>query len=56
MNIEQIIKEAFKNELATEVKAYGIKRTVEMYGYTGPFAYFPKDIDLVEFLEELFSE
>ena len=56
MNVDQIIKEAFKKEIGVAVKAYGIERTVEMYGFTGPFAYFPNDVDLVEFLEELFNE
>jgi hypothetical protein len=56
MNVNEIIRNAFKKEVGVYVKAYGIKRTVKELGNTGPFAYFPKDVDLEEFLEELFEE
>ena len=53
---EQIIIEAFKREVRHLVKGYGIRKTVRVYGHTGPFAYIPDDVDLVEFLEELFLD
>jgi len=63
MNAEQLIINAFKKEVDMLVKAYGIKHVVKIYGstspsygHTGPFAYFPKDTDLLEFLEELYND
>lgn len=55
MNVNEIIANAFKEEISVYVKAYGINRTVEQLGNTGPFAYFPKDVDLKQLLEELFK-
>ena len=55
MNANKIIIDAFKKEVGVYVKAYGIKQTVEQLGNTGPFAYFPKDVNLEELLEELFK-
>lgn len=56
MIYQEIIIKAFKKEVGVYVKAYGIKKTVELCGHTGPFAYVDKDVDLVELLEELFKE
>ena len=53
---KQIVIEAFKREVRHLVVAYGIRKTVMIYGHTGSFAYIPDDVDLVEFLEELFPE
>lgn len=56
MNYQEVIVNAFRKEVGHIVKAYGIRQTVKQYGHTGPFAYIPKEVDLVEFLEELFPE
>jgi len=47
---------AFKAEVLPLLQSYGISKTVKQYAFTGPFAYVPNDVDLVEFLEELFPE
>ena len=56
MNYQEVIIKAFKKEVGVYVKAYGINNTVKQCGHTGPFAYFPKDVELVELLEELFKD
>jgi len=56
MNCNEIIVNAFKKEVGHVVNAYGIRRTVKDYGRTGPFTYLPRDLDLVEFLQEVFPE
>ena len=56
MNYQEVIIQAFKQEVGVYVKAYGISNTVKQCGHTGPFAYIPKDVDLVELLEELFKD
>ena len=56
MNCNEVIIEAFKREVRHLIVGYGIRKTVITYGHTGPFSYIPDDVDLVEFLKELFPE
>lgn len=56
MNANEIIIASFKKELGHVVKAYGIRNLVKQYGFSGPFAYIPEEVDLVELLEEIFPE
>lgn len=56
MTANEIIIISFKKEVEHVVKAYGIKDLVSQYGFSGPFAYIPKEVNLVEFLEELFPQ
>ena len=56
MKANEIIVDAFKSEVSSYIKAYGISGTAERFGHTGPFAYIPETVDLIPFLKELFSE